>query len=86
MQVIYSLLLVAYALGVVFLTRWFHSAMVRKGMSSNTALYYVRKMVHILAGGAVGVLVPIACRDERFVNRYRYRLLNVAPLCSRASP
>jgi phytol kinase len=40
------------------LTRWTYRKMVSRDMPHHVAVYYNRKIIHILAGGVVAVLVP----------------------------
>ncbi|MCE4628458.1 MAG: dolichol kinase [Desulfurococcales archaeon] len=57
-ETIRALLLSAYVLGVVLLTRFTYELFRRRGMPHNVAVYYNRKIIHILAGGVVAFLVP----------------------------
>ena len=41
-----------------FLTKRLYEAMVRRGVKERVAIYYNRKVIHILAGGLVAVLAP----------------------------
>ena len=52
-------ILLAYVLSVVYGTKLTYSLMRSKGMPHNVAVYYNRKLIHILAGGVVALLVPI---------------------------
>ncbi|MCS7114532.1 MAG: dolichol kinase [Nitrososphaerota archaeon] len=41
-----------------FLTRKLHGYMVRRGIPHNVAVYYNRKVIHVLTGGVVALVVP----------------------------
>lgn len=41
----------------VYLTRLFYDAMVRRGIPHNVAVYFNRKIIHVLAGGVAAVVV-----------------------------
>jgi len=43
---------------VTFLTKKTYEYMRRRGLPENVAVYYNRKIIHILAGGLVGVVIP----------------------------
>jgi dolichol kinase len=43
---------------VYILTRKLYSFMVSRGLRDNVAIYYNRKIIHILSGGVVALLVP----------------------------
>ncbi len=53
-----ALALLAYATAVVFGTKYLYKLMRSKGMPHNVAVYYNRKVIHVLAGGVVALLVP----------------------------
>lgn len=53
-----ALLLAGYVLVVVFLGKPLHDLLLRKTGMKNVAVYYVRKYIHVLAGGVVALLVP----------------------------
>lgn len=58
-EALYGLVLTLWVLFVVFfLTRRLYDHMVERGLPSNRAVYYNRKIIHMLAGGLVGILVP----------------------------
>jgi phytol kinase len=48
-----------YVLAVLFLTRIPYRAMVKRGMEPIRAVYYNRKIVHMLAGGVGSLMVPL---------------------------
>ncbi|MGE5153387.1 MAG: hypothetical protein ACM3ST_05165 [Bdellovibrio bacteriovorus] len=62
-QLLWALGLSVYVVAVLFLTRLPYQAMVRRGMEPVRALYYNRKVVHMLAGGVGSLMVPIAFTD-----------------------
>lgn len=41
-----------------FLTRLFYEALTKRGVEAHVAVYYNRKIIHMLAGGLVALLVP----------------------------
>lgn len=43
---------------VTFLTKKTYLFMMKKGLPDNVAIYYNRKIIHILAGGLVAVIIP----------------------------
>jgi len=45
------------------LTRWTYRKMVSRNMPHHVAVYYNRKIIHILAGGVVAVLVPFIFKN-----------------------
>ncbi|MCC6032900.1 MAG: dolichol kinase [Desulfurococcaceae archaeon] len=47
-----------YVLGVVYGTRYTYDLMVKKGLTHNVAVYFNRKLIHVLAGGVVALIVP----------------------------
>ena len=52
-----------YVLVVLFLTRIPYQAMVDRGMEPIRAVYYTRKIVHMLAGGVGSLAVPLVFTD-----------------------
>ncbi|MBK5965331.1 hypothetical protein CCR95_14860 [Thiocystis minor] len=52
-----------YVLAVLFLTRLPYRRMVERGMEPIRAVYYNRKIVHMLAGGVGSVMVPLVFSD-----------------------
>ena len=58
-EVIYTVILFVWVIAVVqFITRKLYDYMVSRGMPHNKAVYYNRKLIHIVAGGFVALLVP----------------------------
>ena len=49
----------AYVLGVVYGTRLVYEVLRRRGLPHNVAVYYVRKVIHMAAGGVVALLTPV---------------------------
>ena len=41
-----------------FLTKSLYEALVKRGVKERVAIYYNRKIIHMLAGGLVAILVP----------------------------
>jgi phytol kinase len=62
-QLLWALGLTAYVLAVLFLTRIPYHAMVSRGMEPVRAVYYNRKIVHMLAGGVGSLTVPMVFVD-----------------------
>jgi len=59
-EALYTALLMIWVLFVsLVLTRWTYRAMIRRGLSEHVAVYFNRKIIHILAGGLVAMLVPL---------------------------
>ena len=58
-QIILSIILILYAILVSFVTKKTYDFMVSKGIKKNDAIYYNRKLVHILAGGVIALFVPL---------------------------
>lgn len=52
-----------YVLAVLFLTRIPYRSMIDRGMAPIRAVYYNRKIVHMLAGGIGSIMVPFAFTD-----------------------
>ena len=65
-QVLWSFALASYVLAVLFFTRIPYKAMVARGMAPIRAVYYNRKIVHMLAGGIGSVAVPLVFTDPWF--------------------
>lgn len=59
----WSFVLSSYVFGVLMLTRLPYQAMIARGMEPIRAVYYNRKIVHMLAGGLVSLLVPLVFQD-----------------------
>lgn len=55
-----------YVLAVLVLTRLPYQAMVRRGLEPIRAVYYNRKIVHMLAGGVGSLAVPLVFVDPWF--------------------
>ncbi|NEX21888.1 hypothetical protein G3480_16500 [Thiorhodococcus mannitoliphagus] len=55
-----------YVLCILFLTRIPYQAMVDRGMEPIRAVYYNRKIVHMMAGGVGSLLVPFVFSDPWF--------------------
>lgn len=62
-QLYWALGLSLYVLAVLFLTRIPYRAMVERGMEHIRAVYYTRKIVHMLAGGVGSLMVPLVFQD-----------------------
>lgn len=62
-QLLWAVGLSLYVLVVLFLTRIPYQAMVARGMEPIRAVYYNRKIVHMLAGGVGSLMVPLVFED-----------------------
>lgn len=62
-QLLWALGLGLYVLAVLLLTRIPYQAMVARGMEPIRAVYYNRKIVHMLAGGIGSLAVPLVFTD-----------------------
>ncbi len=58
-QLALSIILILYAILVSLITKKTFDFMVSKGIKKNDAIYYNRKLVHILAGGVIALFVPL---------------------------
>ena len=58
-QITLSFILIMYAIFVSFVTKKTYDFMISKGVKRNDAIYYNRKLVHILAGGVIALFVPL---------------------------
>ncbi len=55
-----TIILFAWIIFIVkFLTKKVYNAMMKRNFARNVAIYYNRKIIHILAGGLVAFLVPL---------------------------
>ncbi|MEM0013997.1 MAG: dolichol kinase [Zestosphaera sp.] len=57
-ELLYACILFIYVLMVVYGTKYTYNLMTKKGLQHNVAVYFNRKIIHILAGGLVALLVP----------------------------
>ena len=62
-QLLWAVGLGLYVLAVLFLTLIPYRAMVARGMEPIRAVYYNRKIVHMLAGGVGSLMVPLVFTD-----------------------
>lgn len=62
-QLLWAIGLSLYVLVILFLTRIPYQAMVARGMEPIRAVYYNRKIVHMLAGGVGSLMVPLVFED-----------------------
>lgn len=58
-QIILSFILILYAILVSFVTKKTFDFMISKDINKLDAIYYNRKLVHILAGGVIALFVPL---------------------------
>jgi dolichol kinase len=61
-----SLALSAYVLAIVYSGRLLYSGIRGRGEPHNVAVYYVRKYIHMAAGGVVALLVPLVFSSPLF--------------------
>ena len=57
-ETLYAVVLAAYVLAVIYVTKHFYNIMRSWGLPHNVAVYYNRKIIHVAAGGVVAVLTP----------------------------
>ncbi len=57
-EVLIAIPLFFYVLGVLVLTKYVYEFLRARGLSDNVVVYYNRKIIHMLAGGAVALAVP----------------------------
>lgn len=63
-EIIYAIILLLWVSFVTFfITKSIYNAMLNKGIEKNVAVYFNRKIIHVLAGGLVAILVPILFSD-----------------------
>jgi len=58
-EFIWIIILTIYTVSITVLTKKTYDLMVNKGIKKKDAVYYNRKIVHILAGGVIALIVPI---------------------------
>jgi len=58
-EFIWIIILTIYTVSITFLTKKTYDLMVNRGIKKKDAVYYNRKIVHILAGGVIALIVPI---------------------------
>ena len=58
-EFIWIIILTIYTISAAFLTKKTYDLMINRGIRKKDAIYYNRKLVHILAGGVVTLIVPI---------------------------
>ncbi len=58
-EAIYAAILIVYVYGVLMLTKKLYDIMRKRGLPHNVAVYYNRKVIHVLAGGVAALLTPI---------------------------
>lgn len=57
-EVASALILLLLVVGSIVVTRKVYKLMIRTGIRHNVAVYYNRKVIHMLAGGLTAILVP----------------------------
>ena len=50
--------IVVYGLFIIFGTKWVFEFMMAQNMKENVAIYYNRKILHMLCGGLIGIMAP----------------------------
>jgi len=58
LEIAYALILTIYVVGVVYGGRLLYNYIRGKGKPHSVAVYYVRKYIHVLAGGVIAVITP----------------------------
>jgi len=59
LESLYASILFIYVLTVVFAAEKLYKLMISRKIKSNVAIYYNRKIIHIMAGGVVAFLTPL---------------------------
>lgn len=57
-EVLIAVPLFVYVLGVLALTKYVYVALKKLGLNDNVVVYYNRKIIHMMAGGVIGLMVP----------------------------
>lgn len=57
-EIFWIFFLAIYAISVIFLTKKSYHALMKKGLTKESTVYYNRKLIHIFAGGVVVLAVP----------------------------
>ncbi|MCS7108203.1 MAG: dolichol kinase [Sulfolobales archaeon] len=57
-EIYIALPLFIYVLGVILLTKYIYNVLRSRGLSDNIAVYYNRKIIHMMTGGVIGIVVP----------------------------
>jgi dolichol kinase len=65
-QLLWAIALSLYVLVVLILTKFPYRVMVARGMTPIRAVYYTRKIVHMLAGGVGSLMVPLVFESPWF--------------------
>ncbi|MEM1772320.1 MAG: dolichol kinase [Desulfurococcaceae archaeon] len=55
---LWAVILFMYILFIIYLTKRIFNYMVKRNVKTNVAIYYNRKLIHMLAGGVIALLVP----------------------------
>ena len=70
-EVLWFLALGAWAITIVFAIKPFHGYLMNKGCENMVAVYYNRKVAHMLAGGVPLILVPIVFTNPILATSWR---------------
>ena len=65
-EIFWVFVLTLYVGGVFLLTKYFYDWMIRKKIKKEVAMYYNRKIIHILAGGVIVIAVPFVFSDPLY--------------------
>ncbi|MEM1081336.1 MAG: hypothetical protein AAGH65_07120 [Pseudomonadota bacterium] len=65
-QLFWTLVMGGYVLSVVFATRWTYGWMTRRGVEPVRAIYYNRKIIHMVGAGVSTLFVPLVFTDLWF--------------------
>ena len=74
-ELFWVIVITLYALLVTVLTKYPYRWMLDAGLEKNVAVYYDRKIVHMLAGGVALFAVPFVFKDGSFPFPYIYPLI-----------
>ena len=58
-ELLIAIILGIYVLVIVYGTKFLYDYLRRRGLPHNVAVYYIRKIIHMTAGGVVALLAPI---------------------------
>ncbi len=58
LELILGISLLGYVYAVVIGTKFLYARMIERGVKHNVAVYYNRKIIHVLAGGVIAILTP----------------------------
>ena len=62
-EVVWAITMAIWTLFVIYGTRWTYNYWTNRGMDDMVAVYYNRKIVHMLAAGVVLLIMPFVFTD-----------------------